>query len=311
MRSIFMGTPAFALPSLKQLVDMPQTDLIGVITQPDRPKGRGYQETASPVKQAAVLEQIPVFQPESVNSPEFFSVLQELSPELIVVVAYGQILTKKILHLPARGCLNVHASLLPKYRGAAPIQRCLIDGQKVTGVTIMKMDEGMDTGDILMQAPVVISPAETAVTLHEKLALVGAVTLKKSIEALIDGSLPAIPQNSDEATYAPRLTKKCGLINWDQTADEIDCLIRGTQPWPAAYTTLQGKTMKIWLAKIVPGISDKPPGTIVGISREGIRICTGEKLLLIQELQLEGKKKMSAEQFLLGNVLEMNIKLGD
>jgi methionyl-tRNA formyltransferase len=311
MKTVFMGTPEFAVPCLKLLRLMPEINLTGVVTQPDRPKGRGYHYAPLPVKETAVKMNLPIVQPPTSTQPELVSILKEWDPDLIIVVAFGQLLPEFILRLPTHGCINVHASLLPKYRGAAPIQQCLIDGNQITGITTMQMDTGMDTGPILMQDEITVSPLETAVTLHDRLSVLGAVTLKRTIEALVRGDLKPKPQNHNEATYAPRLTKESGRINWNDPAEKIDCLVRGTQPWPTAYSGLNGKTIKIWKSRVIHGSSAYEPGTIIETDQNGIQVSTGSGRLLIEEMQLEGKKRMTVSQFLSGNPVEPKTRLGD
>lgn len=310
MRTVFMGTPHFAVPCLEMLAGMYDIELQGVYTQPDRPKGRGYQPAESPVKEKAVQLELPVYQPISAKDTAFITPLQECKPELVVVVAYGLFLPAQVLNMPRYGCINVHASLLPFYRGAAPIQQCLIDGSSETGITTMLMDEGMDTGPILLQEKVSISSDETAVSLHDRLAVLGAETLKQTIHAIAAGDLEPTAQNHQQATYAPRLTKESGRINWFLKAEQIDALIRGTQPWPTAYTTYMGKMLKIWKAQVEKGCEDSLPGTIAAVAPEGMRVSTGLGCLLVQEVQLEGKKRMTVHDFLRGNHLENNQRLG-
>jgi methionyl-tRNA formyltransferase len=310
MRTVFMGTPHFAVPCLEMLAGMSDIELQGVYTQPDRPKGRGYHLAEPPVKEKALQLELPVYQPISAKVPAFMMPLQEWKPELVVVVAYGLFLPSQMLTMPRYGCINVHASLLPAYRGAAPIQQCLIDGSNETGITTMLMDEGMDTGPILMQEKVSISSDETAVSLHDRLAVLGANTLKMTIHAITAGDLEPTAQNHQLATYAPRLTKESGRIDWFQKAEQIDALIRGTQPWPAAHTTYLGKMLKIWKAQVETGCEDLFPGTITAVASEGMRVSTGSGCLLVQEVQLEGKKRMTVHDFSQGNHLKTNQRLG-
>ncbi|MEN1759495.1 methionyl-tRNA formyltransferase [Anoxynatronum sibiricum] len=310
MRTVFMGTPAFAVPCLEVLSTVPEIQLQGVYTQPDRPKGRGYHTSPTPVKAKALDLDLPVFQPESSKDEKFRSTLASWRPEVIVVVAYGLLLPADVIHLPAYGCINVHASLLPFYRGAAPIQQCLIDGCLETGITTMLMDEGMDTGPMLLQKSIVIHEDETAQTLHDRLSVIGAETLRETMISCINQSLDPKPQDHSSATYAPRLTKHAGLINWSASASSIDCLIRGTQPWPTAYTQWNGKTLKIWEASVLSGTSVLPSGTVEQVSSEGMVIATGEDRLLVKDVQLEGKKRMAVCDFLHGHTIKPKTQFG-
>lgn len=310
MRTIFMGTPAFAIPSLDILAGMPEIKLCGVFTQPDRPKGRGQHSSPSPVKVKALEIGVDVFQPSSGQDDDFLYTLSSLRPELIVVVAYGLLLPVEAIGLPRHGCVNVHASLLPKYRGAAPIQQCIIDGCGETGITTMLMDEGLDTGDIIVQRSIRVSPAETSGTLHNKLSLLGAEVLKETVEKLLCGTATFTPQNDFLSTYAPRLQKESGRINWRKTASEIDALIRGVQPWPTAYTVLDGKVMKIWQAEVVKQEPEWEPGTIIDVGPGGFKIATTEGVLLIKEIQMEGKKRMRVSDYIKGNEIKVGDKLG-
>ena len=310
MKVVFMGTPVFAVPSLEKLSSMREIQVAGVFTQPDRPKGRGYQTEGSPVKAAAEALKLPIFQPETIKEPKVLDCLQQWNPDIIVVVAYGLILPENVLQMPKHGCINVHASLLPEYRGAAPIQQCLIDGASRTGITTMLMEKGMDTGPILLQNTLSIALNETAETLHDKLAIMGADTLEQTIHALLKGTLVPKLQDHRKASYAPRLTKESGRIDWCQSAREIDCLVRGTQPWPTAYTTFRGRILKIWKTTVEEGRSQLPPGTIVATGQQGITVSTGSGCVVVTELQTEGKRKMSADEFLRGNNLQVLEMLG-
>lgn len=311
MRAVFMGTPAFAVPCIETLSGMPQVELVGVFTQPDRPKGRGYHTAQSPVKEKAVQLGLPVYQPDTAKDFDFVKQIDDWNPDVVVVVAYGLFLPNDALHLPKYGCVNVHASLLPFYRGAAPIQRCLIDGCKETGITTIRMDEGMDTGPILLRSKLSIRSDETSITLHERLAELGASTLQKTIVGMLEGSLEPLPQDHRQATYAPRLTRESGRIDWNENASKIDSLIRGTQPWPTAHTTLNNKMLKIWKARVIPENSEERPGTITAITNQGIVVSTGGGSLLVEEIQAEGKKRMAVQSFIKGNTVIMNTILGD
>ena len=313
MDIVFMGTPDFAVPSLEKLCKADLTDVVGVITQPDRKRGRGQKLQAPPVKEVALDYEVEVYQPEKVTSEAGLDKLTEWAPDLIVVVAYGQILGKEVLELPELGCINVHASLLPKYRGAAPLHRALINGEEVTGVTTMQMDEGMDTGDIILQEEVKIIPQDTVGSLHDKLATTGANLLLETLTKIDAGTAPRISQNDEEATYAAKVTKDDGAVNWQQSAREIWNLIRGMNPWPGAYTYQDGNLLKLWDSEVYKETADADyePGVVVDTDNdEGIIIQTGEGQLLITQLQPANKSRMSAADYLLGYDLEAGAKLG-
>ena len=312
MRIVFMGTPDFAVPTLETLIQS-EHEVVGVVTQPDRPKGRSGKLQFSPVKEAAVEAQIPVFQPERIKDGTFYPVLQELNPDVIIVVAFGQILPKEILELPKYGCMNVHASLLPKLRGAAPIQWSVIDGDPESGVTIMQMDAGIDTGDILTQSEVVIEDTDTDLSLEEKLSKVGAELIVKTLQKLEAGTLTATKQDDSKSCYAKLLTKAMGQIDWNQSAISIDRQVRGLYSWPGAYTSCKGKMLKIWQAKPVEeeGIAAySMPGSIAKVTKNEIFVQTGDGVLCLQEVQLEGKKRMKVHDFLLGCKVEEGEVLG-
>jgi methionyl-tRNA formyltransferase len=307
MRIVFMGTPEFAVPSLKALIESGD-EVVAVVTQPDKPKGRGLEVTPPPVKTLAQKYGIPVLQPQKIKTEEFLKQLEELRPDIICVVAYGKILPKGILELPRYGCINVHASLLPKYRGAAPINWAIIRGEKVTGITTMKMDEGMDTGDILLQREVPIEDEDTAETLSHKLSLTGAEVLIETLNLLKEGKLKPIPQNHSQATYAPMLKKEDGEIDWGKTAEEIKNLVRGTLPWPGAYTFLDNKILKVYKVRVVEG--QGKPGEVIKSDKETLRVATGENALDILELQIEGGKRLDTATFLRGRKIREGTILG-
>lgn len=309
MDIVFMGTPDFAVPTLQTLIDS-KHQVIGVVTQPDKPKGRSGKLAASPVKEKAMEAGIPVFQPEKVRDEAFLHVLRELNPDVIVVVAFGQILPVQVLELPDYGCLNVHASLLPKLRGAAPIQWSVIQGDKESGVTIMQMDEGLDTGDILMVERYTLDEKETGGSLFEKLSELGGPLILKVLEQAENGSLHPIPQKEEEYTYAKMLTKSIGEMDFNKSAVELERLIRGLNPWPSAYTYLNGKMLKIWEAQVTANETEHEPGTIIAVEKQSLTVQTGEGALQISSLQLEGKKRMDADAFLRGYPVETGIKLG-
>ncbi len=307
---LFMGTPDFAVKSLDILIKN-KYNIGTVITQPDRPKGRGKKLQPPPVKLRALEEGINVFQPERVKSIEAIEFLKDLNPDIIIVVAYGQILSKEVLELPDLGCINVHASLLPKYRGAAPINWCIIKGEKESGVTTMYMDEGLDTGDILLQESIGIGPHESAGQLHDRLAVIGAELLIKTLKDLNRNSLNRKTQEHSAATYAPPLDKDAGRINWNRDAQEIYNLIRGTDPWPGCYTLYRRRRMKIWAAKVLSDGNRGAPGEILEIEKEGLVVQTGGGKLLITEIQMPSSRRMSVEEYLRGNPINIYSVLGE
>jgi methionyl-tRNA formyltransferase len=297
---LFMGTPEFAVPSLDMLVRNDYT-ILGVVTQPDKPKGRGKKLVPPPVKIFAENAGIPVYQPDQVRDETFLRVFREISPDMVVLAAFGQILPIEIIELPRMGCLNVHPSLLPLYRGAAPINWTLINGEEKTGVTIMMMDEGVDTGDILLQEEMDIAPDEIFDNLHNRLSQLGAEILLKAVKGVAEGSIERKPQDSSRATYAPKLTKDTGYIDWNQSAHEIVNLIRGLSSTPGAYAFLRDKKLKIYHA--VPGplsTGEKEPGTIGQFMESGLQVSTADGHVYIQDVQLEGKKRLSIDSFLRG-----------
>ncbi len=302
MKIVFMGTPDFALPTLRALHASPH-EIQAVVTQPDRPKGRGRALQASPIKQYAVAHGLQVLQPEKASAPEFIDRLRALQPDLIIVIAYGQILKEPLLQVPKYFCMNIHASLLPKYRGAAPINWVLIQGEKETGVTTMKMDVGLDTGDILLRRKVTIGPADTAQTLHDTLAAAGAGLTLETLDRLAQNALQPIPQNDAESSYAAKLKKEDGWIRWDQPADAIQNRVRGLEPWPGAYGFLQGQRLRLCRVETAAGTAADQPGTVVRVSDYGIEVGTTDGRLIVTELQPEGKKRMSAGSFLLGHAV--------
>jgi methionyl-tRNA formyltransferase len=304
MRIVFMGTPEFSVGTLEALLAAGH-QVVAVVTQPDRMKGRGKTVQFPPVKEAALAHKLPVYQPEKVRDPEFIRILRDLSAEIIVVVAFGQILPKEILELYPYGCVNVHASLLPAYRGAAPYQWAVINGETVTGVTTMQMNEGLDTGDILEKIEVAISPEETAGSLHDKLSCAGAALCVQTLQALAEGTVVPVPQKEEDSSYAKMLKKDMGKIDWGKSAEEIERLIRGLNPWPSAYTRLGGKTLKIWKAAVLEGEpEDVLPGSFVFFDKKNWVIQTGHGRLSLLEVQLEGKKRMGVEEFLRGYAME-------
>lgn len=300
MRAVFMGTPDIAAEVLKSLL-LSRHEIVAVVTQPDRPKGRGRELTKSPVKLVAEEHGLPVLQPEKVKAPEAVAELKALAPEVILVVAFGQILSKEILELPKYGCINVHASLLPEYRGAAPIQWAVIDGKEKTGITIMRMDEGIDTGDMICREEIAITAEETGGSLHDKLAAVGGPLLLRALEQIEDGTAVYTPQNQEAYTYAKMLRKDMGRIDFTKSAEELERLIRGLNPWPSAFTRWQGKTLKLWNASVsYERFEACPCGTLVSVKNGMLWIMTGNGILQVRELQPEGKRRMTTEEFLRG-----------
>ena len=309
LRVLFMGTSPFAVPSLKILLKTGK-NIVGVFTQPDRPQGRGLKIRISLIKELALKKRLSLFQPEKINRDESVEIIRSLSPDLIVVVAFGQIISQRILDIPRFSSINVHASLLPKYRGAAPINRAIIQGEKETGITTMIMDKGLDTGNILLQRKVVILPDENAGELHDRLAFLGAEVLKETLEKLVKGGLTPYKQEESEASYAPPLKKEEGLIDWKKPAETIYNHIRGMNPWPGAFTYLEGKILKVFYAKHVISETLCEPGKVVKTSDEGIVVSTVEGHVLLTEIQLENHRRMSAALFLRGHPLPLDTRLG-
>ena len=306
-RIVFMGTPDFAVPSFKALLDAGY-EIPAVFTQPDKPRGRSGKPAPSPVKEAALEAGIEVYQPKKIRTEENVELIRQLAPDAIVVAAFGQIIPKAILDIPQYGCINVHASLLPKYRGAAPIQWAVINGDEVSGVTIMQMAEGLDTGDILYVREVPLAADETGGSLFDKLSLTGAQALVEALKKLEEGSIVPVSQPEESPTpYASMLRKEMGLINWSDSANKIERLVRGLDPWPSAYTFLDGKQLKIWASSVV-GTEEAPSaegdeqecGTVIRTDQDSIYVKTGDGLLRITQLQLEGKKRMPCDAFLRG-----------
>lgn len=312
MRILFMGTPDFAVETLETLIHS-EHEVIGVVTQPDKPKGRGGKVQFSPVKEAAIEAGIPVFQPNRVRDGAFIEQLRSILPDVIVVVAFGQILTKEILELPRYGCLNVHASLLPKLRGAAPIQWSVIDGDKESGVTIQQMDEGLDTGDILLVEKYTLDSKETGGSLFDKLAKLGGPMILKVLQMAEEGSLQPQKQDDAQHTYAKRLSKATGQMDFTKPANELERLIRGLNPWPSAFCFLNGKMLKIWEADVIEDTvssdQDTESGMIVDVAKDSFDVKTKDGLLRVYEVQLEGKKRMRCDAFLRGFSLEKGQQL--
>lgn len=316
MRVVFMGTPDFAVGALESLIEAGH-QVTAVVTQPDKPKGRGKELQMTPIKVCAQKHGIPVFQPVKIREPEAVETLRSYQADIFVVAAFGQILPEEILSMPRYGCVNIHASLLPKYRGAGPIQWAIINGEKITGVTIMRMDKGLDTGDMLFKTEVEIAPRETADTLHDKLAEAGARLIVEALAKIEAGDVTSVKQNDADSCYAKMLNKSMGKIDWQMEAEKLDCLIRGLISWPGASAVYRGKTLKIWEEEAVseqelmtwegrPGqregtfAGNAQPGTVIRVEKDAFFVQTGEGVLKILSVQPEGKKRMAVKDFLLG-----------
>lgn len=309
MRIVFMGTPEFAVPSLEALLSSGD-QVVGVVCQPDRPKGRGHQLVAPPVKLVAERAGIPVLQPLKIRTPEFLQSLSSWQPDVIAVAAYGRILHAPILQLPPMGCVNVHGSLLPRYRGAAPVQWAVINGETETGITTMLMDEGMDTGAMLLQEKLEILPEDTAGTLAPRLAALGGRLLIDTLTQLKGGTLVPTKQDDQQATMAPLLKKEDGLINWTLSATSLTNRVRGLSPWPGAYTFLGDERWNIWKAVTQVSATTDTPGTIVAVHKQSILVATGEGFLEIREIQTANSKRMAVSQFLAGHRVVVGRQLG-
>lgn len=311
MKIIFMGTPDFAVGALQAIIDAGH-EVTLVVTQPDREKGRGKEVQFTPVKECALAAGIEVFQPQKIKTEQAIAELKKHEADLFVVAAFGQILSQEILDMPKYGCVNIHASLLPKYRGAAPIQWSILDGEKETGVTIMQMNAGLDTGDILMQKKIVIGDKETGESLFDRLAELGAEAIVEAIPLIEEGRLTPVSQDDSMSTYAKMLKKDMGLIDWNWDAEKIERYVRGLNSWPSAYTFYNGKQLKIWDADVDMTGSDSGdiPGTVTEVKKDSITVASGKGSLVIRSVQLEGKKRMDAGAFLLGNKVNPGDVLG-
>lgn len=304
---IFMGTPDFACPTLQVLLDRGE-QVTAVFTQPDRPKGRGQKLQQPPVKELALQHGLPVLQPPKIRVPEVIEHIREMQPDLIVVVAFGQILPKALLDIPPHGCINVHASLLPRYRGAAPLNWCIVNGETETGVTTMLMDVGLDTGPMLLKKATPIGPDEDIASLHDRMALLGAELLGETLDRLKAGTVSPEPQDDSQSCYAPLLKKEDGLIDWSRPAVAIHNLVRGFSLWPGAVTTLAGEPLKLF--RTAPAEGSGIPGTVLNVSKGGIEVACGTDSLLIFELQAAGSRRMDAASFLAGHLLTPGTRLG-
>ena len=310
MKIVYLGTPDFAVAPLEAIIRAGH-EVTAVVTQPDKQKGRGKEVQMTPVKECALRHGIPVFQPVKIKEPEAESKLREYSADIFVVAAFGQLLSEEILTMPKFGCINIHASLLPAYRGAAPIQWVILNGEKETGVTIQQMAKGLDTGDMLLKKKVVIDPKETGESLHDKLMAAGAELLVEALPLIEEGKL--VPEKQDDALscYASKLTKAMGLIDWNKDAVTLERLVRGLNSWPSAYTYYKGKTLKIWEADVLDEEASGKPGTVERVQKDSIDVATGKGLLQIRSLQLEGKKRMAVRDFLLGYEIKPGQYLGE
>ncbi len=309
MKIVFMGTPDFAVPSLDILVKSGY-EVAAVVTQPDKPKGRGNKLTPPPVKEYALNNNIPVLQPEKVKTGTFAQQLREIAPDLLVTVAYGRILPQEVLDIPPYGCVNVHGSLLPKYRGAAPIQWSVINGDSITGITTMYTDIGMDTGDMLLKREVEIGINETAGELHDKLSIIGAEVLLETLKELEKRTLVRIPQPAYEATYVTMISKETGRIDWSKTMEQIHNLVRGTDPWPGAYTFYKGERMRVWKTEYSNIEKASKPGEIIEVKKEGILVGTGKGNIMLKEIQFDSGKRLKVEQYLAGHSIDKGELLG-
>ncbi len=309
MNVVFMGTPDLAVTVLDAIVQSSH-NVTAVVTREDKQKGRGKELSMPPVKVYALEHDIPVFQPVKIKTEEAVATLRSFDADIYVVAAYGQILSEEILSIPKKGCVNVHTSLLPKYRGSSPIQWAIIEGETQTGVTVMQMDAGMDTGDILFTQKVAIDPKETGGSLHDKLADTGAALIVKALDEIEKGNVNPVKQDSAQATYTKMLDKGMGNIRFEAGSARIERMIRALNPWPSTYTYLHGKILKIWAAEVFPEKSTEAPGTVIRVDGSAFFVKTGDGVLKITEVQLEGKKRMSVKDFLLGAKIQAGDVLG-
>lgn len=310
MKIIYMGTPDFAVAPLEAIIKAGH-EVSAVVTQPDKQKGRGKEVQMTPVKQCALKHGIPILQPVKIREQETVEELKNYPADLFVVAAFGQLLSEEILSMPRFGCVNIHASLLPAYRGAAPIQWVILNGETRTGVTIQQMAKGLDTGDMLLKKTVEIDEKETGASLHDKLMLAGAELIVEVLPKIEKGELIPEKQDESKASYYGRLTKSMGLIDWNQDAVSIERLIRGLNSWPSAYTCYKGKTLKIWDGEVIPGKAKEAPGTVTQVSKDSFTVAAGEGSIRVTSLQLEGKRKVPAKDFLLGYEVVCGLHLGE
>lgn len=309
MKIVYMGTPDFAVAPLEALIRAGH-QVTAVVTQPDKQKGRGKEIQMTPVKECALKYNIPVFQPIKIKEKEAVDRLREYPADIFVIAAFGQLLSEEILKMPPLGCVNIHASLLPAYRGAAPIQWVILNGEKETGVTIMQMEKGLDTGDMLLKKAIPIEPKETGESLHDKLMEVGAELIVEALPLIESGTILPEKQEDSKSSYASRLNKEMGHIDWNKDAEELERLVRGLNSWPSAYTTYRGKTLKIWEADVIGEQSGKLPGEITQVGKDFVDVACGKDTLRIYSLQLEGKKRMAVKDFLLGYEIKQGMILG-
>lgn len=311
LRIIFMGTPEFAVPCLNKLLDTPGMDVSAVFTRPDQPKGRGYHLTPPPVKEAAAAHGIPVFQPTTLKDENVIETIRSLNPDVIAVVAYGKILPEAVLNIPKLGCINVHASLLPKYRGAGPIQWSVLNGEKKTGVTTMYMAKGIDTGDMILSDETAIGINETFGELHDRLMPMGADLLLKTLQLIGCGKTPREKQDDAASCYAPMIEKSMANIDWNEPAAKIHNLVRGLNPWPYAMTVFRGKKMKLIRSEWTDELADAKPGEVIRVDDKGISVCCGDKrAILISEVQEEGKKRLPAVLYVVGHPVKAGMMMG-
>ena len=304
MNVIFMGTPDFSVPVLQGLIDSPEHTVTAVVTQPDKARGRSGKLVFTPVKEVAVANDIPVYTPRRIKDANVVSQLRQIPCDVMVVVAFGQILSKEILDIPQYGCLNVHASLLPRWRGAAPMQWAILEGDATTGITTMQMDEGLDTGDMLLKKEIDIRPDETGESLHDRLAALGSDLLLETLRLAEEGKLKPVPQKDEDSCYAKMLTKELGHLDMNEDAVKLERYIRGLNSWPSAYTGYQGKMLKIWRAEVIRQETGEIPGTVVEVNKQDFTVQTGKGCLRLLEVQLEGKKRMDAGSFRRGVLVQ-------
>lgn len=309
MKIVYMGTPDFAVAPLEALIQAGH-QVTAVVTQPDKQRGRGKEVQMTPVKECALRHGIPVFQPIKIKEKEAVDQLREYPADIFVIAAFGQLLSEEILKMPPFGCVNIHASLLPAYRGAAPIQWAILNGEKETGVTIMQMEKGLDTGDMLLKKAIPIEPKETGESLHDKLMEIGAELIVEALPLIESGAIIPEKQEDSKSSYASRLNKEMGHIDWNKDAEELERLVRGLNSWPSAYTSYRGKTLKIWEADVIGEQSGKLPGEITQVGKDYVDVTCGKDTLRIYSLQLEGKKRMAVKDFLLGYEIKQGMILG-